>query len=155
MQHRVFIVGLALACLAFLNCSKDFTTSTLDSGPGAEQGVRGDSTMEPGERTSAINCGGGELCDPTTHRCVQDLSCSGHADCGQAAYCDGGAFIRPIGLSPRHHPPGRLGLRHRRQAAHFLWPGLRRAALWRSDRPGHRLWLPDCDQVSKWVRSAG
>lgn len=40
--------------------------------------------------TRQTECGGTQICNPATMRCVTSLTCTGHAQCGGEAYCNNG-----------------------------------------------------------------
>lgn len=43
---------------------------------------------EGGTCSSALQCAGGSVCNPSTNLCTPSLSCTMHNDCGPAAHCD-------------------------------------------------------------------
>ena len=57
------------------------------AGDGDGDGGTGGVDARDNSCTSAEMCPSGQVCDPSTNRCADDLACSMHSDCGVAAHC--------------------------------------------------------------------
>src|SRR5262245_39695324 len=80
----VIVMALAVAC-----------GGTSGTGPGADASTDSGGSDGPASCQSAVDCPGGQICDPTTHRCIGSLACQSHDECGLGAHCTRGGTCAP------------------------------------------------------------
>lgn len=74
-----------LAAVFVLGCggSSNLGDGGIGDGDGGTGGVDGSNQS----CTTAEMCPSGQVCDPATNRCANDVSCTMHSECGPAAHC--------------------------------------------------------------------
>ncbi|MFO0555600.1 MAG: VWA domain-containing protein [Polyangiaceae bacterium] len=75
-----------------IGCSDDSSTggSGGNTGGAGVGGTGGGGAAHPNTCNSADECLIDAVCDPTTHKCVDNKACTTHAECGGAAFCNAG-----------------------------------------------------------------